>query len=97
MPSRLLSGLWRRAHAFEIASWPLESTFTAKLPWREMISADAARLSTQTRTMGGSNDSDVKALAVIAWKLPSLPDVTMVTPEGKEPARARKLSLSSIA
>ena len=42
-----------------------------------------------TSTCGGSSDTDVKALAVMAWSTPSSTVVTTVTPLANRPSAPR--------
>ena len=52
-------------------------------------------VSTQTSTRGGSSETLVNALAVMAWSIPSCKVLTTVTPLAKRPSAARKAASSS--
>src|SRR3954453_2289418 len=67
----------------------VESTDTPHVPDWSTASRKRASLSTQTSTDSGSSETDVNALAVIAWSMPSCRVVTTVTPEGKWPTVRR--------
>ncbi len=50
--------------------------------------------STQMSTSSGSSETDVKALAVIAWSMPSTTVVVTVTPVAKRAIARRKRETS---
>ena len=47
----------------------------------------------QTSTCGGSSETDVNALAVMAWSTPSITVVTTVTPLANRPRAPRNAAL----
>ena len=82
------SGRPAKCHA--VRSWSHPSTDTPKRRVAGSSACICARWSTETSTSGGSSDTDVNALAVIAWTSPSRSVVTTVTPVEKRPSAERK-------
>ena len=74
----------------DIASWPSLSTLIVKTPEAVKQEAVSAFLSTQTRTSGGSSETEETALAVSPAGCPCASRVvTTVTPVAKCPMTRR--------
>ena len=69
--------------------------FTANAPEAETAWAVGLRSLMHTSSIGGSIESDVTALAVMPWSLPSPRAVMTVTPLAKWPMTLRKTSQST--
>src|SRR6202042_803876 len=81
----------RRAKVADRCCWRAASTLTANAPCALIASSVTLGRSKQTRTSGGSSDSEVTALAVVPTGSPFGPtDVTMVTPVANWPMACRK-------
>ena len=63
----------------------VDSTETAQVPDSSTASRNRASLSTQTSTMTGSSETEVNALAVIAWSKVPTRVVATVTPRREVP------------
>src|SRR5450631_4005297 len=80
----------RRAKFLDSCCCGAASTFTTNAPCPRIAARVRLPRSKQTRTSGGSSDSEVTALAVVPTGWPSAStDVTTVTPVAKRPIASR--------